>query len=182
MNEQHAIVTADQSSAYTASQINLDEDASASDGASTKSDVVQTRFGEIHIRRDNPIVFAKGLLGMPDKSSFCLVNFPLEKFPQFKLLQSLDDDELSFIVLPVETDNTIIDREDIEAGCKDLGFAVDDTALLLIVSVHRELRQVRLSVNARAPLFMHANKRKAEQYVLHNNKYVVRHMITGESG
>jgi flagellar assembly factor FliW len=93
-------------------------------------------------------------------------------------LQSLEDDNLSFIALPIDIDNKIIDRNDLEEGCSDLGFAEKDLALLLIVSVHRDVDQVRLSANARAPIFMDSKSRKAEQYVLRNNKYVVRHMIT----
>ncbi len=142
-------------------------------------EIIATRFGKIAIKRDNPIHFSKGLLGMPDKTSYCLLEFPVEKFAQFKLLQSLDDNELSFITLPLDTDNPIIERKDIESACRDLNFNVEDTVILLVVSVHREMSGVRLSANARAPLFMEANSRKAEQYVLHNNKYEVRHMISG---
>ncbi len=173
MNKQQAAVTTDKS-AIIASQIASGEATEASD-----DNTIDTRFGKVKINRDNPIVFSKGLLGMPDKTQFCLVDFPVEKFAQFKLLQSLDDNALSFITLPIDIDNPIIDRGDIESGCTELGFEVDDTAILLIVSVHRELKHVKLSANARAPLFMNAPKRLAEQYVLHNNKYVVRHMITG---
>jgi flagellar assembly factor FliW len=173
MSLQQASMTTD-NSAIIANQI-----AASGEEPKPSSNMINTRFGKIKVNRDAPIQFTKGLLGMPDKNEFCLVDFPVGKFEQFKLLQSLEDDNLSFITLPIDLDNPIIERADIEEGCRDLGIPTDELALLLIVSVHRDVNQVRLSANARAPLFMHANKRYAEQYVLRNNKYVVRHMISG---
>ena len=173
MNNQQATVTSSDNSAVIANQLSTDGVVEQ-----PKSNEIETRFGKITVNRDNPIAFQKGLLGMPEKTSFALMDFPVEKFAQFILLQSLEDDNLSFIALPIDVENQIIDRKDIEDGCADLGFSEKDVALLLVVSVHRDVDQVRLSANARAPIFMDAKSRKAEQYVLRNNKYVVRHMIS----
>lgn len=142
------------------------------------TEVVNTRFGKVTVFRKNPVVFPNGLLGMPDKFEFCLTKFPSEKLARFKLLQSLDDLELSFITLPVEMDNAIIDKADIQAACKDLEIRQEDLSLLLIVTVHRTSSAVRLSVNARAPIFINTPRRIATQYVFHSNKYQIQHMIT----
>ncbi len=141
-------------------------------------ELIDTRFGKIAIKRDNPITFPRGLLGMPDKTSFCLLDFPVKKFAQFRLLQSLDDNALSFISLPLEVVNDIIDREDIVKACKDLDLPEKDLAILLIVSVHRGASEVRLSVNARAPLLIDASRREATQYVFQNNRYLVQQPLT----
>ncbi len=143
-----------------------------------ETEVVDTRFGKVTVYRKNPVVFPNGLLGMPDKFEFCLTKFPSEKLARFKLLQSLDDLELSFITLPVEMDNAIIDKADIQTACKDLEIKADDLSMLLIVTVHRTSNAVRLSVNARAPIFINTPRRIATQYVFHNNKYQIQHMIT----
>lgn len=171
---QAAAVTKEQS-AIIASQLTSNE---VENQQPREGDILETRFGKVTLRKDNPITFPKGLLGIPDKNSYCLLDFPIQKFSEFKLLQSLEDHALSFITLPVANENTIIDKADITAGCKELGYAMENTALLLIVSVHRELKKVRLSCNARAPLFINIKERTAQQYVLHNNKYLVRHMLT----
>ncbi|MCI5050170.1 MAG: flagellar assembly protein FliW [Rickettsiales bacterium] len=142
------------------------------------SDVVETRFGPVKIQRTNPIVFPNGMLGIPDRFEYCLTTFPSEKLEKFKLLQSLEDNDLSFITLPVAVDNGIIDKEDILTGCKDLEISESELTMLLIVTVHRQPDGVRLSVNARAPIFISTNKRVATQYVFHNNKYAIQHMIT----
>lgn len=147
------------------------------DAPATPSDTVETRFGRVRVARDNPIIFRKGLLGMPEKTNFCLTDFPIKKFEKFKLLQSLEDDTLSFIMLPITLNNDIIERKDLEEGCADLGFDPQHVAILLIVSVHREMEGVRLSVNARAPIFMDAQRRVADQCVLRSNLYEVRHFL-----
>ena len=141
------------------------------------SRTVDTRFGKVEINTQAALAFRKGLLGMPERSLYTLAKFPVQKFQQFQLLQSLEEDALSFITMPLPLDNDIIARVDIENAARDLGYSVDHVAMLLIVSVHRELKHVRLSVNARAPLFIDTQLQQGEQYVLRNDNYVVRHMI-----
>jgi len=145
----------------------------ASDG-----DVIDTRFGKVQLYRRQPIVFPTGLLGLPDKGQFCLTNFPSPKMARFKLLQSLEDIALSFITLPLDLSNAIIERADMEQAAKDLDIPADQLAALVIVSVHREPSGTKLSVNARAPIFMHATKRVATQFVFPHAKYDIRRMIT----
>lgn len=147
--------------------------AEAADG-----DAIDTRFGKVQLYKRQPIVFPTGLLGLPEKGQFCLTNFPSEKMARFKLLQSLEDLTLSFITLPLDLTNAIIERADMEQAAKDLSIPADQLAALVIVSVHREPSGTKLSVNARAPIFMHATKRVATQYVFPHNKYDIRKMIT----
>lgn len=142
------------------------------------AEVIDTRFGKVSIYRDRPITFANGLLGIPDKSEFCLTDLPNEKLSRFKLLQSLEDLKLSFVTLPVDLDNPVVARADLEQGARDIGVPVDELVTLFIVTVHREDGVVKLSVNARAPIFVHAARRAATQYVFPHTKYDIRHMIT----
>lgn len=140
----------------------------------SESEVIDTRFGKVTIFRNNPIVLPNGMLGQPDKNQFCLSNFPSEKMARFKLLQSLDDLALSFITLPVELNNPIVDRADMEQAARDLNIPADQLVSLFVVSVHREAGAVKLSVNARAPIMLDAVRRVATQHVFHNAKYQIR--------
>lgn len=150
----------------------------ANEGSSASDrEEVDTRFGKVTVSRAQPIVFPSGLLGMPDKVQYALTAFPSEKFERFKLLQSLDDTTLSFITLPVDINNGIVAREDLLQAAGDLAIPEEHLAVLMIVSVHREMEGVRLSVNARAPILMHALKRSAHQYVFASSKYNIRHLI-----
>ena len=152
--------------------------AQASAAAQADAEWVETRFGKVKVNRRNPIIFPSGMLGLPDKMQFCLTRFPSEKMDRFMLLQSLDEAGLSFITLPLDLKNPIIDEADIMQAAGDLEIAPDSLALLLVVSVHRDMTGVKLSVNARAPVMVNASKRTASQFVFSSNKYEIRHLIT----
>ena len=141
-------------------------------------ETIDTRFGKVTISRVRPIVFVNGMLGMPDRHQFCLTNFPSEKLARFKLLQSLEETPLSFITLPVEIDNPVVERADLEQAAADLDIAANELLVLFIVTVHRDSSGVQLSVNARAPILVDTLKRLAVQFVFPNPKYDIRHMIT----
>jgi flagellar assembly factor FliW len=150
----------------------------ASPGAIVASTAtIQSRFGEVVVDTNKTLAFPRGLLGLPDKQNFALVNFPNEKMQQFTLLQSLDEHALSFITLPVGLENNIITASDIRTACQDMQIAEKNLALLLIVSVHRQVSEVKLSVNARAPILVDSARRSAAQYVFQNDRYKVQHML-----
>ena len=138
---------------------------------------IKTRFGEIAVDMNKAVTFPRGLLGMPDKQRFALASFPSPKMEQFKLLQSLDDHTLSFITLPLDVENAIVTSADIRAAAQDLQIKEESLAALLIVSVHRSPDQVKLSVNARAPIFIDAERKIGVQYVFQNDGYKVQHML-----
>jgi flagellar assembly factor FliW len=141
------------------------------------TETIKSRFGDITIDTGKAVVFPRGLLGLPDKFNFVLTPFPSEKMQQFTLLQSLDDKSLAFITLPLNMDNPIISEADLKTACRDLQIAETSLAALLVVSVHRNPAQVRLSVNARAPLLIDAERRMGVQYVFQNDQYKVQHML-----
>lgn len=140
-------------------------------------ETVKSRFGDVTVDMSRTVAFPRGLLGMPDKFRFVLANFPSPKMQQFTLLQSLDEGQLSFITLPLDMDNPIIAAADIRGAAHDLQISDDHLALLLIVSVHRSPTEVRLSVNARAPLLVDAQRKIGVQYVFQNDAYKVQHML-----
>lgn len=141
------------------------------------SETIKSRFGDIMVDLSKTVTFPRGLLGMPGKSNFVLAQFPSEKMQQFTLLQSLDDKNLAFITLPVDPENPIIASKDVHSACADLQVQEANLALLLIVTVHRTPDQVKLSVNARAPLFIDAQRKQGAQYVFQNDAYKVQHML-----
>ena len=96
---------------------------------------------------------------------------------QFTLLQSLDDLAVSFITLPLEIQNGIIAANDLRSVCRDLQTDETQTAVLLIVTVHRGIDQVKLSVNARAPLLLNTERRIGVQHVFQQDHYKVQHML-----
>ena len=141
-------------------------------------ETIDTRFGKILVQKQNAIYFSAGLLGMPDKISFFLAEFPNESFNRFKILQSLNDYSLAFITMPVDINNEIISIADLQSACVEVGIKPENLAVVLIVSVHRSPEKVSISVNARAPILIDASTRLAAQYVFKSDKYQVQHYIS----
>lgn len=139
---------------------------------------IKTRFGEVGVDTSKAVLFPRGLLGMPDKTRYAITTFPSQKMSQFKLLQSLDEHTLSFITLPLDLENSIISLSDIRAAAADIQIKEESLAILLIVSVHRSPDQVKLSVNARAPIFIDAERKIGVQHVFQNDNYKVQHMFS----
>lgn len=146
-------------------------------GAPAVFETIQSRFGEVTVDVNKAVVFSQGLLGMPGKTRFSIASFPNEKMQQFTLLQSLDEKALSFITLPITMENPFVAIKDIQEVSRSLKIDDDSLALLLIVSVHRQPGQVRLSVNARAPLFIDVVQKTGVQHVFQNESYQVQQML-----
>lgn len=142
-----------------------------------ESHLIENRYGKVLVKPSQSIFFAKGLLGMPDMQDFCLANVPDGKLPQFKLLQSLNDESLAFIVLPLTTDTSLLEKKDIAECCDMHGIDSNNLVLLSIVSVHRSPEKVSLTANIRAPLVIDSERRLATQYVFPNNQYQIRHPL-----
>lgn len=139
--------------------------------------VITSRFGEIEVDLSQAIAFPRGLLGLPDRQRYIISIFPDNKMPQFKLLQSLDDYTLSFIILPLALENPIIAREDLILAAQDVGVALADLEAAVVVSVYRSAEALRITVNARAPLLMDKAHKQAMQYVFPHSRYKVQHTI-----
>lgn len=140
--------------------------------------VYDTRFGRVSVNPAQAIMFPNGLLGMPDRHRFCLSHFPSDKMERFKVLQSLEDAALSFIALPMDLQNPIIEKQDLLQAARDVDISIEDLAVVLLVAVHRDTGIARLTVNARAPILIHAKRRVAVQFVFSNTKYQIRQPLS----
>jgi len=135
--------------------------------------VIESRFGEISVNTKNSIYFPQGLLGLPDNLHFCLTDIPNKNMGQFKLLQCLNDVTLSFVVLPIDIDNSLIDREDIDECCNLAKIETENLLVLLVVSVQRTPGDIKVTANIRAPIIVDIHDKAALQYVFPNNKYEI---------
>ncbi len=139
---------------------------------------IKSRFGEIEVNSKQAICFTHGLLGIPGTVNFCLTDLPESESDQFRLLQCLDDHDLSFIVVPSQYDNQLLKTHDIDEACKVLDIKQENLLILFIVSVHEKGKERRLSVNAKAPVLIDVDQKTATQYVLQNSTYQIQHMIS----
>ena len=137
----------------------------------------KTRFGEVKFDESKAIAFPNGILGMPNQKKFFVSAFPDSKFESFQVLQSLDDTEVSFALIPLATLADAIDTNDLEEVRQVLEMDRNDMVTLLVVSIQRNPSGARLSVNLRAPLFIDSANKVGYQIVLANSKYPVQHYL-----
>lgn len=145
--------------------------------ATARTLVVESRFGTLTIGENAMLAMPQGLLGFGDYHDFALAELPEGKYPQFRVLQCLSDQNLAFLVAPLSIEHQAIDAADIEEACRAVGIAQADLALMLIVTVRRDSAGAHVSVNLRAPVFIDTRNHIARQYVMSNSKYPVRHSL-----
>ena len=138
---------------------------------------VKTRFGVIEFDLNQALTFPKAIPGFVGYQLFGLAMIPSETQSSFMLLQALDPDDLSFIVLPYDPAAGLIDAKDIAAAQEHLGITPADCAVMLIATFRRMGNSFETSVNMRAPLFIDTANRLAWQYILPNDRYEVRHTL-----
>ena len=138
---------------------------------------VKTRFGVIEFDLSLALTFPKSIPGFVGYQQFGLAMIPSETQSSFMLLQALDPDDLSFIVLPYDPALGLIDAKDIESAQQHLGIAPADCAIMLIATFRRMGNSFETSVNMRAPLFVDTASRLAWQHILPNDRYEVRHTL-----
>jgi len=151
--------------------------ASAPPSGGDQKTTVKTRFGVIEFDLNQALTFPKGIPGFVGYRSFGLAMIPSETQSSFMLLQALEPDDLSFIVLPYEPVAGLIDAKDLEAALQSLSLAPENCAIMLIATFRRMGGSFETSVNMRAPIFIDTANRTAWQYILANDRYEVRHTL-----
>ena len=139
--------------------------------------VIASRFGAIVVAPGSEIDFPNGLLGFGGLRTFALATLPDERYRDFLILQSLEDDLVAFLVRPLDPTDGLIATSEIDDACTQLEIPRPDLVLLLVVSVRRQDDKAVLTVNLRAPLFVHTGRRRAVQFVLPNGSYAIRYVL-----
>lgn len=153
---------------------------SAAPGASAEASALdndrltlETRFGRVEIGPENRVFMPVGLLGFTDSHDFGLVGLPQPASNRFKLLQSIEDPELGFIVLPLTAEDGHVAPEDLEDAALSVGIAPETAAFLLIVTVRMTENGAKITANLRAPIVVDPMRSIARQVVMANSNYAI---------
>ena len=129
--------------------------------------VIESRLGAIEYTNNDVFYFNDGLVGFPNKTKFTLTDVPgIPQSQRYGMLQSLDDNSLSFIVhYPVLDDeqqssilatvHTMIGDDQISKD--DVGFA------FLVITGHDETGQTNVKFVTDAPLIFLSKTQEAWQ-------------------
>lgn len=131
---------------------------------------INTRqFGEVDIDEDKIINIPLGVPGFRDKKRFVFLQ--KEETVPFFLFQSMDDPNLSFVVLDPVTvfPEYTIERSDIERMVEwDLGN--DEISCFIIVTIPNGNPE-EMTGNFMAPLVINNGKKEGLQLILQNSTY-----------
>ncbi|NRT37032.1 flagellar assembly factor FliW [Clostridium beijerinckii] len=133
--------------------------------------------GKLEYDEKDIIIFKKEILGFNNKEKFVLVE--LEDYKPFKLLQSLEDEEVGLILtspfeffddykvnLPEETLNRLnIDNE-------------EDVLLLTTITLSSDPKKI--TTNLKAPIIINKKANLAEQIIIDDSKYNIKHPLIKE--
>ena len=133
-----------------------------------------TRLGEIEVNDEDIMIFPEGVLGFPDSTRFTFIDG--ERAAPFRMLQSLDNPALAFVVV-----NPLIARSDyhFDVTVDDLNiFEIESIDYLTVYSIVTMARNINdITVNLQGPIIMNLNKRIGHQFVLVNTKYTTQERL-----
>ncbi|NNG04290.1 MAG: flagellar assembly protein FliW [Inquilinus sp.] len=145
--------------------------------AVSKSITIETRYGTYEVDRDKTVTLPKGLIGFSELQEFALLNLPHDGADRFKLLQSVEEPGIGLYVLPVGLEDSGFDRSHIEDAAGTYDIALEDLAILLIVTARKNGEKVDLTANLLAPVLVDTEHRVAFQHVMTDDRYPMQHKL-----
>ena len=98
----------------------------------------------------------------------------------FLLLQSIDQSDLAFFVVPVCDQLFPMKSSDQASACRTLQLDGDHTEFFAIVTASRDETGIQFFANVRAPLLIDFRQRVGAQVVLANPEYPVRQLVRAQ--
>lgn len=137
-------------------------------------------FGEFEVTEDKIITFDQGILGFEESKRYIMMNnYDTEQPVPFKWLQSVDDENLAFVIVypflikgdyDFELEDEIVD----ELGIHN----EDEVAVYNIVHIPEEFENT--TVNLKAPIIINSSNMHAKQVVLDDERYTVKYYAIKE--
>ncbi len=146
--------------------------------------VIETRFGTYEFTPEQTVVMPHGLIGFAEQQMFGLANLPAPVPEDFKLLQSLGEPPISFVVLPLSSDKAPIEVADLDQACAATGFVRDEIHVMFLCTIRPKAdgEGIDIWANIRAPILFDLEAQRARQYVLPNGRYSMRQPLDNWNG
>jgi len=130
--------------------------------------------GEMQYEENNIVTFNKGIPGFNELKKFILLD--LQEYEPFKLLQSLENDEISLIVTsPYE----FFEDYEIKLGeetIKNLKIESSEQVMILTtVTLNSDVKKI--TTNLQGPIVINTSNNFGEQIILDNSKYKVKNPL-----
>ncbi|MCR8844802.1 flagellar assembly protein FliW [Paenibacillus sp. SC116] len=141
-------------------------------------EVQSTRLGTLQVEESDIISFENGILGFPNCKKYVwlqAIGFKVE----IDLLQSVDDADLTFIVVNPFHHHSEYGFELSSNWKHKLNIVSEEQVLVRTIMTIKGGE--RMTINLKAPLVINTQSRQAAQVVLEGVPYDVQHPIGGES-
>lgn len=127
--------------------------------------------GEMNYEEKNVITFNKGIPGFNDLKKFILLD--LHEYEPFKLLQSLEDDEVSIIVTSPHEFFEDYEIKLNEETIKNLKIeSPDQVSIVTTVTLNTDPQKI--TTNLQGPIIINTYNNFGEQIILDDSKYKVK--------
>lgn len=127
--------------------------------------------GEMEYKENNIITFNKGLPGFNKLKKFILID--LQEYEPFKLLQSLEDDEISLIVTSPYEFFSEYEIKLSEETIKNLKINYPEQVMVITtVTLNSDVKKI--TTNLQGPIVINTYNNLGEQIILDNSKYKVK--------
>ncbi|MQM34828.1 MAG: hypothetical protein CRU72_10410 [Candidatus Accumulibacter phosphatis] len=138
--------------------------AAAAQGDLMKIDLERFGLKDVPVDPDTVFTFDEGLAGFADCTRFKI--FHEEGKATVFWLQSLDDPDLSFPIVPPQTLDLEYQIELSDADCALLGLDGGDDATVALIVYRNEAEGGKIAANTRSPIILNVRTRRGMQKVL----------------
>ena len=130
--------------------------------------------GEMEYEENNIVTFNKGIPGFDELKKFILLD--LQEYEPFKLLQSLENDEISLIVTSPYEFFKEYEIKLSEETIKNLKIESPEQVMILTtVTLNSDVKKI--TTNLQGPIVINTSNNFGEQIVLDNPKYKVKNPL-----
>ena len=134
-------------------------------------------YGEIEYEEKDIIKFKKGILGLEHLDTYVLLK--LKEYEPFQLLQSIEDEEIGFILCcpfdfykdyEFDLNKDLLERLEIQK----------EEEVMIFNTVTLNSDPEKITTNLKAPIIINISNNLGEQIILDKEKYKIKHPLIEE--
>jgi len=133
--------------------------------------------GEMKYEEKDMMIFNKGLLGFSELKKYFLVD--LEEFKPFKVLHSLENDEVGMIVISPHDFFKDYEIKLSEETIKNLNIK-SSKEVMIVNTVTLNSDPKKITTNLQGPIIINISNNLGEQLIVDNSKYKVKEPLVKE--
>ncbi len=132
------------------------------------------RWGRLEIEEDEIITFKCGIPGFEHLQKYAI--FDSDEMAPFRWMISLDDPEVSFVIISPQLIYPDFQPKLFETDLLDLDVKSDDE-LILFVIITLTANPINSTANLKGPLLINKNKKTGKQIVVIDEQYIFKYPI-----